>query len=84
MQSANQKMEIKIRKLAIIAGDGDIPIKLVSECIKRKMNYVLIIIEGHGKDLKKLYKPDFVVGLSKIGKAIKFSKSEKVSDIIMV
>ena len=84
MQFANQKMEIKIRKLAIIAGDGDIPIKLVSECIKQKMNYVLILIEGHGKDLKKIYKPDFIVSLSKIGRAIKFSKSLKVSDIIMV
>tara|TARA_B100000686_G_scaffold355327_1_gene472718 strand:- start:7329 stop:8147 length:819 start_codon:yes stop_codon:yes gene_type:complete len=77
-------METKIRKLAIIAGDGDIPIKLVAECIKKNINYVLILIEGHGKDLKKLYKPDFVVSLSKIGKAIKFSKSAKVSDIIMV
>lgn len=84
MQFANLKMETKIRKLAIIAGDGDIPIKLVSECKKQKINYVLILIEGHGKDLKKLYKPDFIVTLSKIGKAIKFSKSVKVTDIIMV
>ena len=34
VQSANQKMEIKARKVAIIAGDGDIPIQLIDECIK--------------------------------------------------
>ena len=41
MQSVNQKMEIKARKVAIIAGDGDIPIQLIDECIKQKREFYL-------------------------------------------
>ena len=41
-------MEIKIPKLAIIAGNGNIPFYLLEECERRGKDYCLIIIEGHG------------------------------------
>jgi DUF1009 family protein len=43
-------MEIKVRKVAIIAGDGDIPIQLIDECIKQKREYLILVIKGHGND----------------------------------
>ena len=67
-------METKIPKLAIIAGNGSIPFYLVEECKNKGREYCLIIIDGHAKELSENYKPDFVVSLSKMGKAIKFVK----------
>jgi len=84
VQSANQKMEIKARKVAIIAGDGDIPIQLIDECIKQKREYLILVIIGHGSELMKKYNSDFDFSLSKIGKAIKFARSKDVTDVIMV
>ena len=55
VQSANLKMEIKIPKLAIIAGNGSIPFYLIEECKKIGREYCLIIIEGHGKELSEKY-----------------------------
>ena len=52
-QFASQKMEIKIPKLAIIAGNGNIPFYLLEECERKGRDYCLIIIEGHGKELAK-------------------------------
>ena len=77
-------MEIKIPKLAIIAGNGNIPFYLVEECERRGRDYCLIIIEGHGQELAKKYKADFTVSLSKMGKAIKFVKGLEIKDILMV
>jgi len=77
-------MEIKVRKVAIIAGDGDIPIQLIDECIKQRREYLIIVIKGHGNELLKKYNSDFDLSLSKIGKAIKFARSKDVNDVIMV
>ena len=83
-QFASQKMEIKIPKLAIIAGNGSIPFYLVEECKTKDREYCLIIIDGHGKELSEKYKPDFIVSLSKMGKAIKFVKKLNIIDIVLV
>ena len=83
-QFANQKMETKITKLAIIAGNGSIPFYLVDECKNKGQDYCLIVIDGHAKELSEKYKPDFTVSLSKMGKAIKFVKELKIKDIVMV
>ena len=77
-------MEIKTSKLAIIAGNGNIPFYLLDECEKKGRDYCLIIIEGHGKELANKYKVDFTVSLSKMGKAIKFVKGLEIKDILMV
>ena len=77
-------MEIKIPKLAIIAGNGSIPFYLVEECENKGREYCLIVIDGHGKELSEKYKPDFIVSLSKMGKAIKFVKRLNIKDIVMV
>ncbi len=77
-------MEIKSSKIAIIAGNGSIPFYLIKECIKQKREYCLIIIDGHGKKLSEKFKPDFIVSLAKMGKAINFVNDLKVKDIVMV
>jgi len=81
---ASQKMEIKTPKLAIIAGNGNIPFYLLEECERQGKDYCLIIIEGHGQELANKYKVDFTVSLSKMGKAIKFVKDLEIRDILMV
>ena len=84
VQSANLKMEIKIPKLAIIAGNGSIPFYLIEECKKIGREYCLIIIEGHGKELSEKYDPDYIVSLSKMGRAVKYVKNIGIKHILMV
>ena len=84
VQSANLKMEIKIPKLAIIAGNGSIPFYLIEECNKIGREYCLIIIEGHGKELSEKYEPDYIVSLSKMGRAVKYVKNIGIKHILMV
>ena len=84
MQSANLKMETKIPKLAIIAGNGSIPFYLIEECNKIGREYCLIIIEGHGKELSEKYDPDYTVSLSKMGRAVKYVKNIGIKHILMV
>ncbi len=84
MQSANLKMETKIPKLAIIAGNGSIPFYLIEECNKIGREYCLIIIEGHGKELSEKYEPDYIVSLSKMGRAVKYVKNIGIKHILMV
>ena len=83
MQFASQRMEIKIRKLGIIAGDGDLPIQIINECKKQKEDFVVILINGHGTEISKSYNPDYIMNLSKIGKAIKFAKTNNITDLVM-
>ena len=83
MQFASQRMEIKIRKLGIIAGDGDLPIQIINECKKQKKDFVVILINGHGTEISKSYNPDYIMNLSKIGKAIKFAKTNNIIDLVM-
>ena len=84
VQSANLKMETKIPKLAIIAGNGSIPFYLIEECKKIGREYCLIIIEGHGKELSEKYEPDYIVSLSKMGRAVKYVKNIGIKHILMV
>lgn len=84
VQSANLKMETKIPKLAIIAGNGSIPFYLIEECKKIGREYCLIIIEGHGKELSEKYDPDYIVSLSKMGRAVKYVKNIGIKHILMV
>lgn len=84
VQSANLKMETKIPKLAIIAGNGSIPFYLIEECNKIGREYCLIIIEGHGKELSEKYEPDYIVSLSKMGRAVKYVKNIGIKHILMV
>ena len=84
VQSANLKMETKIPKLAIIAGNGSIPFYLIEECKKVGREYCLIIIEGHGKELSEKYDPDYIVSLSKMGRAVKYVKNIGIKHILMV
>jgi len=84
VQSANLKMETKIPKLAIIAGNGSIPFYLIEECNKIGREYCLIIIEGHGKELSEKYDPDYTVSLSKMGRAVKYVKNIGIKHILMV
>ena len=84
VQSANLKMETKIPKLAIIAGNGSIPFYLIEECNKIGREYCLIIIEGHGKELSVKYNPDYIVSLAKMGRAVKYVKNIGIKHILMV
>ena len=82
--SANLKTGTKIPKIAIIAGNGSIPFYLIEEFKNIGREYCLIIIEGHGKELSEQYNPDFIVSLSKMGRAVKYVKSLGIKHILMV
>jgi DUF1009 family protein len=84
VQSANLKTGTKIPKLAIIAGNGSIPFYLIKECKNIGREYCLIIIEGHGKELSEKYNPDYIVSLTKMGRAVKYVKGLGIKHILMV
>ena len=84
VQSANLKTGTKIPKLAIIAGNGSIPFYLIKECKNIGREYCLIIIEGHAKELSEKYNPDYIVSLTKMGRAVKYVKGLGVKHILMV
>ena len=84
MQYANPKMGTKIPKLAIIAGNGSIPFYLIDECNNIGREYCLIIIEGHAKELSEKYNPDYIVSLTKMGRAVNYVKGLGIKHILMV
>ena len=84
MQSVNPKMVQKSSKIAIVAGNGDLPALVIEKCIQLGKPYFLIIIKDHGEDTMNKFKCDYILKLNQIGKAIKILKNNKINEIIMI
>ena len=84
MQSANPKMVQKLSKIAIIAGNGDLPVRVIEKCKQQGRPYFLVIIKDHGKDTINRFNYDYILELNKIGRAIKTLKNNKINEIIMI
>ena len=84
MQFVSRKMDQKASKLAIVAGDGSLPVQVIEKCIELGKPYSLIVINEHGDEVLKKFKSDFILHLNKIGNAIKFARDNDIDEIIMI
>ena len=71
MQSVNPRTVQKSSKIAIVAGNGDLPILVIEKCIQLGKPYFLIIIKDHGEYTMNKFKCDYTLKLNQIGKALK-------------
>ena len=84
MQSVSREMVQKTSKIAIVAGNGFLPVQIIEKCIDLGKPYFLLVINDHGEEVLKKYNSDFVLHLNKIGKAIKYLKKNNIIEIIMI
>ena len=84
MQSVSREMVQKTSKIAIVAGNGFLPVQIIEKCIDLGKPYFLLIVNDHGEEVLKKYNSDFVLHLNKIGKAIKYLKKNNIIEIIMI
>ena len=84
MQSVNPRTVQKSSKIAIVAGNGDLPILVIEKCIQLGKPYFLIIIKDHGEYTMNKFKCDYTLKLNQIGKALKVIKNNKIDEIIMI
>lgn len=76
--------EIKIQKLGIIAGGGDLPFHLVSICKDKGIKPFIIGFNGQ-TDPKLMDEHDHIwLDLGAIGKVISFFKSNGVKDLVLI
>ena len=84
MQFVSREMVQKTSKIAIVAGNGFLPVQIVEKCIDIGKPYFLLVVNDHGEEVLKKYDSDFVLHLNKIGKAIKYLKKNNIIEIIMI
>ena len=84
MQSVSREMVQKTSKIAIVAGNGFLPVQIIEKCIDLGKPYFLLVVNDHGEEVLKKYNSDFVLHLNKIGKAIKYLKINNIIEIIMI
>lgn len=79
-------MTTNYRKLGIIAGGGNIPQKLISECISRNIDFVVLAIDGNAD--KNLFDgtniPHKWIRIGQAGTGFKYFAEQKVQDVIMI
>ncbi len=79
-------MTTNYRKLGIIAGGGNIPQKLISECISRNMDFVVLAIDGNAD--KNLFDganiPHKWIRIGQAGTGFKYFAEQKVQDVVMI
>ena len=84
MQSVSREMVQKTSKIAIVAGNGFLPVQIIEKCIDIGKPYFVLVVNDHGEEVLKKYNSDFVLHLNKIGKAIKYLKKNNIIELIMI
>ena len=84
MQFVSREMVQKTSKIAIVAGNGFLPVQIVEKCIDIGKPYFLLVVNDHGEEVLKKYNSDFVLHLNKLGKAIQYLKKNNIIEIIMI
>lgn len=78
-------MEINIRRLGLIAGNGELPVILASEASSCGVGVVSITFtENSAKLLKPFSTIVYQYGIGEVGKILKCLKDEGVMDVVMV
>ena len=70
-------------KLGIIAGQGELPRKLIRHCQKTKRPYFVLAFIGQTEEQTILDSPHALVNLGSVSKAINTLKNEGVTDLVM-
>jgi len=78
--------ELKMaKKLGIIAGGGDIPKALISQCKQQNRDYFVVAIEGNAdKDLIDNTVPHIWIRIGQAGTGFKKLAEEKVEEVVMI
>jgi DUF1009 family protein len=69
------------RKIGLIAGDGDLPEKIIAECMKSGREIFVISISQH-KPPSFTKVPHLSLNIGSVGKAIKTFRAENVKEIV--
>ncbi|MCY4190527.1 MAG: UDP-2,3-diacylglucosamine diphosphatase LpxI [Rhodospirillaceae bacterium] len=72
------------RKLAIIAGGGDIPALAIEACEKADRPYFVFALEGHADDPAVFKAPHERIRLGSVSQFEKSAKREGVQDVVMI
>jgi len=73
------------KKLGIIAGGGDIPKALISQCKQQKRDFFVVAIEGNAdKDLIDDTVPHIWIRMGQAGTGFKKLAEEKVEEVVMI
>jgi hypothetical protein len=70
-------------KLGIIAGEGDLPARLIATCRARGRPFFVLALEGHATPEAVGDTPHAWVRLGAAGKALKLLRREKVEDLVL-
>lgn len=73
--------DIRNSKIGLIAGNGDLPEKIITECIKSKRDIFVISI-GDNQSPSLLKVPHVILGIGAVGKAIRTLRKENVKHIV--
>lgn len=74
------RKELKIKKLGIIAGGGDLPRQLIQACKAHNIDYVVLGVKGHVDKIES----DAVLRIGQASKILLFLKAHQVSDIVFI
>lgn len=71
----------KLSKIGLVAGKGDLPEKIIRQCINSGIDmFVILITEDRPQSIDKV--PHTSLGVGSVGKAIKLFKEEHVEDVV--
>jgi len=85
--SATKESSLKIgdeRPLGIIAGGGEIPLKLIQECEKNKQSVFIIGLEGHTNPDILIGRPSMMTRIGAAGTIIQTLKDHNVRDLVLI
>ena len=75
-------LEKKIDNLGLIAGGGDLPLKILDFCEKNNIKLKVVLIDDFA-DKKKYENVEFInSGFGEIGKVFKFFKKNKIKNVV--
>ena len=55
MQSVSREMVQKTSKIAIVVGNGFLPLQIIEKCIDLGKPYFLLVVNDHGEEVLKKY-----------------------------
>lgn len=71
-----------IQKIAIFAGQGDLPVRLMKECIAQNIPHLVLTVEGQEPSFASTLEEKHAVRLGAIGHILDLLKTKKVSHVL--
>ena len=76
-------MSDKSKKIALVLGGGDLTERLIEECKKKKLAFIIIAIKEYYSRTYKS-KPDFYLSYNNIGNIFRILKLKKIKDVMFL